>query len=414
MIDFDKLFIIKDNPDMPDDFPDHFRSIKYNWTYIWSIPEFSVLRNTEQNPKWHPEGNVDIHTKLVCKSAIEVVNQNNYLSGLYNSEKDETRWLPTEKFEEALIFLTAALFHDIGKGNTTKIGKDGNWHSYGHEFTGEKLTRSLLWNTDVIFREKVCSLVKYHMRPSHYLTESKHYVRDIVDISNNIPSWKMLLDLKYCDITSSYMNGFADISNCFEEVLTLNKIENLTKALSMFYGVNKIKYTKPNYSSTVYVMVGLPGSGKNTIIDNMFKTSIIDYCGNTIPMLDKNNTVVLSRDDIRVSLGFCNENDKIVGTPEQENKVSSVFNKQLFDALNNNKDVIINNINLKRKYRNELKNQISHYNVKYTYIYVEADSISKNIERRKGQIDENSFKRMIENFDWPEYAEYNNIFISTN
>ena len=87
---------------------------EYNWKKIEKIKEFDALKHAEQSPRWHKEGNAWNHTVAVCNEAIKVAKEE-YCS-------DESR----------LIFLAAALFHDIGKGPTTKIGKDGNWHSYGH------------------------------------------------------------------------------------------------------------------------------------------------------------------------------------------------------------------------------------------------------------------------------------------
>ena len=46
------------------------------------------------------------------------------------------------------------------------------------------------------------------------------------------------------------------------------------------------------------------------------------------------------------------------------------------------------------------------YNVFWKYIYVEASELNKNIERRKGQINELAFRKMVESFEFPTPDEY--------
>ena len=89
--------------------------LEYNWKNIWKIPEFSVLSECKQSPKWHAEGCVKNHVMLVCNECLNYVNNN--ING--NTEYKK-------------ILLLAALFHDIGKGVTT-FEKDGKWHAYGRQ-----------------------------------------------------------------------------------------------------------------------------------------------------------------------------------------------------------------------------------------------------------------------------------------
>ena len=205
MVTIEELFKIKENPQTPS-----YRNLEFRWDNIEKIPEFAKLKECEQNPKWHSEGNVFLHTKLVCENAVKKINEyamihdNNY--GTYNIarnfDKFETCYLEPELYNFALTLLTAALFHDIGKGVTTAKGKDGNWHSYNHEFEGEKVTRQLLWDERVNFREDVCSLVKHHMLPLN-LFERKNYMEEMVKIAHNVPSFELLIMLKECDLEGS-------------------------------------------------------------------------------------------------------------------------------------------------------------------------------------------------------------------
>jgi predicted kinase len=148
-------------------------------------------------------------------------------------------------------------------------------------------------------------------------------------------------------------------------------------------------------AQTVYMMIGLPGSGKNTWIENN---------------LDKNVRVV-SRDDIRANLKMCGANDKIVGTREQEEQVTKIFNKLLVDYVENGYDVVINNINLNRRYRDDFKRLLSGYNVRWVYVVVIAPSIEDNIARRDGQIPPEVLLKMHNNFTMPSETEYDDIIV---
>ena len=56
-------------------------------------------------------------------------------------------------------------------------------------------------------------------------------------------------------------------------------------------------------------------------------------------------------DDIRVNIGICDEGCKCVGSESEEKEVSRISDELLSNAINDGKPIVINNINLKRKYR---------------------------------------------------------------
>lgn len=436
LINLENIFKIKKHP-----VSDAYRSISYRWNNIWNIPEFAILEKCEQNPKWHSEGNVKNHTMLVCKHAIKEIikfsEDKDVEHNVFNIAKDfdeyETCYLEPSVFEKALTLLTAALFHDIGKGVTTSMGKDGNWHSYGHENEGEKLTRLLLWEERLTFRENVCSLVKYHMIPLN-IFERKNYVESIINLSYNIPSWELLLMLKRCDLEGSIQKD--EILKERDRIM-LNNIKNICEEIRCYHTSPRhyfndrvpshekylnIQYKKP---INIFVMIGIPGAGKDTYINNALiqdKKSEIEYIhpmniskfGDTqrgvLKTVNKNNSVMISRDIIRYELGFCKEDDKKVLSKKQEDAVSKEFKERLYNAAKEGKNIIINNINLKKDYRLEYQRLLSNYDVYVTYIYVEATSLDKNIERRSGQIGEDVLKTIIKKFDWPEYNEYDSFY----
>lgn len=121
-------------------------------------PELKALVGVPQNPEYHPEGDVWVHTSLVVDAAVEIAEENSL------NEEDK------------LVLALSALCHDLGKPATTKIQEDGKITSYGHEGEGvllsEKFLKSLNINQDII--KKVLLLVDDHMFIHH---------KDVVDSS---------------------------------------------------------------------------------------------------------------------------------------------------------------------------------------------------------------------------------------
>lgn len=157
-----------------------------NWDNVWSIDEFKTLIETKQSTKWHKEGNVSVHTKMVVDAMSKEIP--------YDGTNGEYR----------MIMMLSALFHDIGKGVTTFYNYEkSDWSAKNHAECGEEITRKLLWNEDPFIRETICYFVRNHMKPL-YICESPTGIRDIITLSCDTiyPKYcnlKNLILLKRCD-----------------------------------------------------------------------------------------------------------------------------------------------------------------------------------------------------------------------
>lgn len=123
----------------------YIKNIISNKIYdIELIDKLSMLENIDQNPKYHPEGNVLNHVLMVVDNASKLKK--------YSSDK--------------LVLMWGALLHDIGKLTTTRIRK-GRITSYNHDVEGEKASKLILdkLTDDEDFKYKVSKLVRYHMQP---------------------------------------------------------------------------------------------------------------------------------------------------------------------------------------------------------------------------------------------------------
>ena len=124
------------------------------------FPEIGTLIDVPQDPEWHPEGDVFVHTLLVINRARELIDD-----------------LP---YPKQVTVMLAALAHDFGKPPTTEF-LEGRWRSRGHEEAGVPPTESFLDRLKIHtldgydVRGQVIALVREHLKPGEF-----HKMRDEV------------------------------------------------------------------------------------------------------------------------------------------------------------------------------------------------------------------------------------------
>lgn len=117
------------------------------------FPEIQSLIGVPQDPQWHPEGNVFVHTQLVIDRARELIEDLSY--------------------PRKVTVMLAALAHDFGKPATTQF-IDERWRSRGHEEAGVPPTESFLNRINVHtidgynVRAQVIALVREHLKPGEF------------------------------------------------------------------------------------------------------------------------------------------------------------------------------------------------------------------------------------------------------
>jgi len=117
------------------------------------FPEIQSLIGVPQDPEWHPEGDVFVHTQLVVDRARELID------GL--------------SYPRQVTVMLAALAHDFGKPPTTEF-IDGRLRSRGHEEAGVPPTESFLDRINVHtidgynVRGQVIALVREHLKPGEF------------------------------------------------------------------------------------------------------------------------------------------------------------------------------------------------------------------------------------------------------
>ena len=363
-----------------------------DWDKIFSIKEFKDMAKCEQSKIWHTEGKVDVHTKLVCQAMR---------SFLLNRENIE----PSDN-DYYIMMMSAAICHDLGKPSTTKFDEEkGDFTTKCHGQVGAKITRKLFYDEDFEHREKVCYMVRWHMALHPIFDKEEMSTRKMIQLSHGRVPVKDMLILNVCDSLGS-KNEFED------EVFLADKEERIK---SVAIGLNcyetpyefnneydKIRFfdfkdrlfpegcslPKDYGQFTMYVMVGVPGSGKSYYIENNLK-----------------GVVQISRDLIRSEIGI--KGEKPQGTKEQESHVTEIFNERMLECCKNKQDFVIDNTNVRKMYRDAYTDMTMRYMPKIVYVYVEAPSLDVNKSRRKGMMPLEVIDRMWNQFDFPEPTEYN-------
>jgi len=114
------------------------------------FPELDRLRGVPQDPEWHPEGDVWIHTLLSVDQAAQLRQAN----------------------EEDPALMWAALCHDLGKAERTRV-EAGRIRSLGHDMEGSDLSQAFLTRLQAssILIEQVGLLVRHHLAPALYVAQ---------------------------------------------------------------------------------------------------------------------------------------------------------------------------------------------------------------------------------------------------
>ena len=332
--------------------------------------------------------------------------------------------------------MISALFHDIGKCNTTKKGDDGEYHSNNHAVVGERITRRILWNIDINSREFIASMVSNHMKPLYYIDkeDSNKYLRETLENCKYDVMALFLLkisdcmgaindDTEYGEKLHKFMEDGASMiltpfnsdeakfnyfnrGYSYEECVTY-PCEHFDKpydiANQLIMGENfkfpiKLEEYSNNENSTckfnITIMCGLPGSGKSTYIAS-------DPILNKLP--------IVCRDNIRKDIGLCGE--KPFGNKNEEKKVTEIEHNKILEYCENNQSFVIDATNIRKFYRSGIIKMVSSYNPYIHIIYVEAPTIQDNINRRDGTINKDVILKMQAEMDFPRNTECHKLTI---
>lgn len=299
------------------------------------------------------------------------------------------------------VVLLAAILHDIAKPFCTKT-QDGKIVSPNHAVKGAVEARKLIYKYgfmeellgkfSFVNREQVCSLIRYHGLPLLFLEKP--------DIKMAIFKASLDIPLEYLYIlTKADLNGRYSKSNqsnlktveLFKDYCIENKcftdpknFQNASSKLMYFkHGPEYLNYAPYEMDkSHVYVMSGIPASGKDTYIKN----NLSGYR-------------VISLDEIREEMGI--DPAKSQGIVVQEAKLRS---KKLLAAK---ESFVWNATNNTEKLRTSLIDLLIGYNAFVEIVYTETD-VAELLRRntlRKKPVPEKVINKLIDNLEVPKLWE---------
>ena len=143
--------------------PSKFLTVLVDTGWIENFPELRDTIGVEQDPVWHPEGDVFTHLGLAGDAAADAAEA----AGLTGEDRE--------------VVVLGALVHDFGKVTHTQTEDDGRITSAGHDDAGVEPATEFLTNIGAPLHliAKVGPIVREHMCTSSHVGErpSKHAMR---------------------------------------------------------------------------------------------------------------------------------------------------------------------------------------------------------------------------------------------
>lgn len=335
------------------------------------------MENTIQDPIWHAEGNVLIHTKMVIEALLSLDEFNTL------SNNDKT------------ILVVSALMHDIEKRSTTTTEViDGKERIVApkHAVKGESTARKILYREfDFSFdeREMICKLVRWHGKPLH-VTDEATIVKLSTEVSINLLSILAKADIlgRFCDDKEDILYRIDYFRLIAEELNCLSSERVFPTKLGEYYYLNgKSNYIDyipfDTHKFKVILLSGLAGSGKDFWIGSNYKGNII------------------SLDDLRLSMGVKSNDKKGNGQVIQKAK------EMAKEYMRKGEDFLWNATNITKQMRKQLIDLFESYGGEVTIVYIEKDykTLLKQNSNRNYPIPEQALEKMIYKLEPPVKSE---------
>lgn len=337
----------------------------------------------EQDPIFHAEGNVAIHTRMVLAALQDL---------------PEFQSLGQQAQE---IMIAAALLHDVEKRSTSIQDEQGRISSPKHAKKGEYTSRKILFqdvSTPFVVREQVAKLVRYHGLPL-LAFDKPNPQRYLLKASTEVDT-KLLTMLAKADALGRICPDQDDLLyriDCFEafakEQQCWGKAYPFASDLARFtYFQQEEGY--PAYEpfddtwSEVILMSGLPGMGKDT------------YIQTHLP-----NLPVVSLDNLRRKYKVAHRDVKGNG------RIIQLALEEAREHLRIQRPFVWNATNLTRNNRGRLIELFTTYKAKVRIVYVEVPYSlwqTQNLQRTNA-VPLNVLEKMLRKLEMPSPTEANQV-----
>jgi predicted kinase len=347
-------------------------------------PWCRAMAECQQDAAWHSEGDVWTHTQMVCAQLPQL---------------DE--WPNLTPHDRTVLTFTA-LFHDAGKPLTSQLDPaTGRITSPKHAVKGEHLARAVLRDLgcDLAIREEIARMVRFHGRPA-FLLERPEPGHEVVSLS-----WWVKNRLLYLFALADTRGRHTAESSRPEENLHLWKLAAEEhdcfdrpyifandQARFLFYRQTPPSlYYVPHeeYRSTVTMMSGLPGSGKDT------------WLAANLP-----DVPVISLDALRGELD--------VDATDDQGEVAQLARERCRELLRAGTSFAFNATNILRQTRKRWIDLFADYGARIEMVYIEPPfpAILSRNRRRQRPVPEAVIRQLADKCEPPTWAEAHGLIVS--
>ncbi len=352
-----------------------------NWTEILTqFPFLRSLANCEQNPIYHAEGNVWIHTQLVCEALVSLPD-----------------WQTMQETDRSILF-AAALLHDIAKPMATQVAEDGSITAKGHVNLGARMVRQILQDLQTPFaiREAIVAIVQYGSLPLWFWDKADP-LRSIIKASQLVRcDWLALMaeaDVRgrICGDRERLLTTIEFFREYCREHHCIDRPYPFASNLSRFIYFHK-EAADPTYAAfdntrlEVILMCGLPGTGKDY------------WIAQNHPDLP-----VISLDRLRAEMG--------ISPTDEQGKIVQAARDLAKGYLQSETPFIWNATNIVKPIRSSLIRLFAGYQAQIRIVYLEVplDRVLQQNRDRKDQIPTPVIHRYHDRLEIPDLTEAHQI-----
>jgi predicted kinase len=344
--------------------------------YAW----VRALAGCPQDPTHHGEGDVWIHTRLVCEELAAL-----------------PAWRALPEVERRVVF-AAAVLHDVAKPECTQAEPDGRLTARGHARRGSIVARGLLWRMGVPFalREPITALVRHHQVP-YFLIDRPDAQRLGIEVSQTARCDHLAL-LAEADVRG---RTCPDQRRLLDNVALFAEHAREQGCLSSPYPFpsdhSRVVYfldegrppdvpVHEDLRGEVVLMAGLPGAGK----DHFVRQHLPDW-------------PVVSLDALREELD--------VRPAGEQGEVVNEARQRARDHLRQGRNFVWNATNVSRALRRVSLRLFAAYRARVRIVYVEAppEVLFPQNRQRPAPVPEQALERLLDRWEVPDRTEAHRV-----